>query len=98
MPFLKPEQVPELAPGLPDHGSPSALLFLYPEGGAVCTQAGLPRGLRWSDAWGKSPPSEVPLPRHRLPGRRELQGFAFSRLVARRVHKCYVPGETANSS
>lgn len=65
---------------------------------ALCW-AGLPRGLRWSDAWGKSPRSEVPLPAAPSTWQEGTAEFCFSRLVARRVHKCfYVPGETANSS
>ena len=60
---------------------------------ALCW-AGLPHGLRWSDAWGKSPRSEVPLPKAPSTWQEGTAEFCFSRLVSRRVHKCfYVPGK-----
>ena len=76
LPFPKPEQAAELARGCQNTGQHHPLLFLYPEGGAV---------LGWAPP--VDPGGVVPgvkalglkrlSPRHRLPGRREPQSFAF---------------------
>lgn len=80
-PSPKPEQAPELAPGPPGQGSPSPPAVSVP-GGWRCAGLGSARGPRWSDAWGRSPRSEVPLPTAPSTWQEGASEFCFSRLVS----------------